>query len=379
MTVDDRTMNQERMVLEFGPLQIGIRMPTEIVGSIRRETEPFFTVRDSRPTDRPVLEIALHRRVHDQSWLDAQHGSRVAVDTSLYQHLASDGWRFDVPGGYVVRIELTKTCAYFDGSQRRVDLYQPVLDLLILDAVRTVKSLLTPAVEAAGGVQLHAAAVTLDDGRAVLLLGDMWQGKTTLLLELLAEFHVHQLTCDTLVLLPDRDGLSAHGWPSPFSVSHGSLSDHPELAEYFPVERRDVQYDMLWREGKKVVLSSGDVVDHFGTTINPNANGLAHCLVVRFKPDEPTGLRTLTEEAEVAGALRSVYLGTRDPIYHDWHGYIRVSDTDIDRNVESVARRLMEACPVSVMTWAPSATSLLKRVPPLGRTHKHLGNLLTNF
>jgi hypothetical protein len=231
-----------------------------------------------------------------------------------------------------------------------------------------------------GGVQLHSAAVTLEDGRGVLLLGDMWQGKTTLLLELLAGFRVNQLSCDTVVLLPEAGaGLSAHGWPSPFSVSHGSLSDHPELAVFFPESRRSVRYDELWREGKKTVLSSEQVALQLGTRITPGTQALAHCIIARFRPDEPTGLTSVSDPAELVGLLRAVYLGSRDPIYHNWHRYVVADEELIERNIEVTSARLLRACPVTVLTWAPSATSLLKRIPELGRAHKHLGRLLTSF
>jgi hypothetical protein len=372
-------MEQDRISLEFGSLRLSLRVHERVIGPLRAELEPFFVLHPGSPGDAALLEVNLLERPAPPAWLVAPDGEHVSVDTSLYKHLASDGVKLMVAGGYVIRIESTRTWVFFDASTQRVDVYQPDRDLLVRDGVRTIKSLVTPAVERAGGVQLHAAAVALEDGRAVILLGDMWQGKTTLLLELLAGFRVRQLTCDTVVLLPRGEGISVHGWPSPFSVSHGTMSDHPELAAAFPPDRRDVAYDSLWREGRKAVLSSIDVVRLFGTTIAPTATEIADCLVVRFKPDEPTGLRTTEDQAEVASALQAMYLGSRDPIYHDWHRYIQVTDADIDKNIEAIARRLIESCPVTVMTWAPSAESLMKRVPALGQAHKHLGRLLTSF
>jgi hypothetical protein len=71
-----------------------------------------------------------------------------------------------------------------------------------------------------------------------------------------------------------------------------------------------------------------------------------------------------------------VYLGSRDPIYHNWHGYIEVADSTIDQNIQQMARRLFACCDVHTLTWAPSAVSLLKRVAPLGRVHKDLSRVL---
>ncbi|HXA16694.1 MAG TPA: hypothetical protein VN380_06875 [Thermoanaerobaculia bacterium] len=370
----------ESRFLSIGPLTIGLHLPPAIENDVRRELEPFIEISRDRPDGALLVELDLRLEAVTREWRDATDGESMRVDTSLYKHLASDGLRFPVPGGYVVRIELTQTHAFFESERKRVSVYQPDASLLVLDGVRTIKSLFTPAVERHGGVQLHAAAVTVDDGRAVLLLGDMWQGKTTLLLELLSQFHVQQLSCDTVVLLPSAGGgVSAHGWPSPFSVSHGTLSDHPELASFFSDQRRSVPYDTLWREGKKTILSSHDVVQRFGTRIVPHARELAHCVVVRFRPDEPTGLTAISDANDLASTLRSVYLGSRDPIYHNWHRFLHADDALIESNIEAMSKALIQACAVTVMTWAPSAISLLKRIPDLGRAHKHLGHLLTSF
>jgi hypothetical protein len=371
---------EENLLVRLGPLAFGTYLPSVVAHRLRSELEPFIEFRAAPSAATPLLELALRLEPGDAAWPSVRDGTRVPVDTSLYAHLASDGLRFPVAGGYVVRIERTGTHVFFNDCGRRVVVHQPDPDLLVLDGARTVKSLFTSLVESSGGVQLHSAAVTLDDGRAVLLLGDMWQGKTTLLLELLSGFRVRQLSCDTVVLLPGADGgLSVHGWPSPFSISHGTLSDHPELAPFFPEDRRHVPYDRLWREGKKAVLTSAEVVRRFSTTITPVASGLAHCVIVRFRPDGPVGLTRVTDTDDVISTVRNVYLGSRDPIYHDWHGYVAVDDEAVDRNIEEMSRRLLRSCPVTVMTWAPGPTSVLKRIPDLGRAHRHLGTLLTAF
>jgi len=368
-----------RRTVTIGPVCLDMLLPDAVEAQVRAELEPFLVMADE-PGRAATLRVELVADRVPASWSDVAQGESVAVDTSRYRHLASAGLRFPVDGGYVVHIQATGTHVFFAGSARRVVVHQPDPRLLALDGIRTIKSLVTVLAESAGGVQLHSSAVTLDDGRGVLVLGDMWQGKTTLLLELLSAFRVRQLSCDTVVVFPNAGGgLGAHGWPSPFSVSHGSLSDHPELAGHFPQERRDVPYDTLWREGMKAVLTSGEVVRAFGTGIAPSAAALAHCIVTRFRSDGPVGLTRLTEPAAVVEELRTVYLGSRDPIYHDWHGYVPVDDELIRGNLERIGELLVRICPVTVLTWAPSATSLLKRIPELGSAHKHLGTLLSAF
>ncbi|HEU5319602.1 MAG TPA: hypothetical protein VFX28_02280, partial [Methylomirabilota bacterium] len=151
---------------------------------------------------------------------------------------------------------------------------------------------------------------------------------------------------------------------------------HPRLFDCLPAERRAVAYDRLWAEGKKTVLTSAQVVERFGTALQPSAPRVSTCLVVRFKPEEPTGLQPVTDADALVAHLRAVYLGSRDPIYHNWHRYIVCDDATIERNIRQAAARLLREAAVSTLTWAPSAVSLMKRVPRLARAHKHLGELL---
>jgi hypothetical protein len=242
--------------------------------------------------------------------------------------------------------------------------------------VRLIKGLFTPALESAGAVQLHSSAVTIDGG-ATLIIADMWQGKTTLLLEFLANFRAAQLSCDTVVLrVRPNDGFQVCGWPSPFSVSHGTLADHPSLYEFFPQERRSTPYDVLWSEGKKAVLTSQQVVERFATRIDPSCDRLDLCIVARFKPEEPTRIERLTDVQSLVGHLRQTYLGSRDPIYHNWHGYTFCDNETIDANIVRTAHALFKSVDVRVLTWGPSSVSLLNRVGRLAQAHKHVGYLL---
>ena len=366
-------------VVSLGPLKVNLTCPSSVIPRMQQELEPFMRVQPGPLEEAALLNLELRPLAPPDSWRAQRDGEKVIVDTSLYRHLASEGLRFDVQHGYVVRIDLTQSYFFFEHLRRAVTLYQPDEILAVLDAIRALKSFFTLGLELAGGVQLHSAGVTLEDGSAVLLMGDMWQGKTTMLLELLSEFRVKQLSCDTVALLPEENALLVNGWPSPFSVSHGTLSDHPELASHFPEERRDLSYDALWREGKKTILTSQEVVTRFGTTLAPRAQELAHCIVVRFRPNQPTGIAPLTDPELLANELTTVYLGSRDPIYHNWHRYLESKGSLIDANVAAMSRRLLERCPVSVLTWGPSPVSYFKRIPALGRAHKHLGQLLRVF
>lgn len=363
--------------LKFADLRIDFEASAPIVEAVTSELAPFFRFGPGG-AGRSLLglrvrESPLPEEMRQQTW---DTGEEVAVDTSLYPHLASAGHRWRLDEGSLVRIDATGTHFHFRNQPRQVSLYQPRRDLAVRDAVRAVKSFMTPAVELAGGVQLHAAAVCRRRA-ASLILGDMWQGKTTLLLELLTEFEVDQLSCDTTVLLPRSDGsIRANGWPSPFSVSCGTLADHARLGRFFPAERRGADYGQLWREGRKIVLKSEQVVAAFGRRLVPAADTVATCLLVHFAPEERTRIERVRDDAVLANHLKTVYLGSRDPIYHNWHRYLVASDERIDGNIANISKLLFEQTEVYEMWWAPSATSLMKCVPELARAHPHLRRIL---
>ncbi len=364
--------------LRYAGIDLDLEADDGMMSSIASEVEPFFIAERGSERRPGATHVNLMLARPPEGLTPPTLTPRtIKVDTSLYKHLASDGLRWERERGHVVLIQLTGSYVVVSPQERSIELYQPDRELLVLDAIRLIKGLLTVMVEHSGGVQLHSSSVEAD-GRGVLLLGDMWQGKTTLLLELLEYFQVSQLSCDTTVVVPkpqSEGGLAAYGWPSPFSVSHGTMADHPVLHEYLPTERRTVSYETLWAEGKKTVLTSQQVVRLFNSRLVPACEDLAMCLIVRFKPDEPTAVRKVEHLDELVTQIRTVYLGSRDPIYHNWLEYRRISDDLIEANIRQIAETLYAKVPAYVMTWAPSAVSLMKRIPFLAGVHKGLSRL----
>lgn len=341
--------------------------PPAVLAEMARDTEPFFDPPVDAPA--PVLRLVIELSAPGPALATSlqRPGTPVAVDSSLYPHLKSAGTWWGGPDEWWVRIEATGSVFAFARAEGAT-LFQPEAGLAIRDAVRLVKSVLTVAAENRGAVQLHASAVDTERG-AVVLIGDMWQGKTTLLLELLAEFEADQVSCDTVVVRAHAGGVELSGWPSPFSVSHGTLVEHAQLAARLPPERQGVPYDTLWREGKKVVLTSREVVAAFDARLVPRSTSIAACVLVEFAPASPTRLERMTDPRELTAAMRRMYLGSRDPIYHNWHRWLTAGDELIERNIVANAAELYERAPVYRMVWAPGPRSLLKRVPALARAH----------
>ena len=363
--------------VSYAGLIIKLTATAELMDRVRVDLQPFFRLIDSDTDAEAVADLTMwpNTATSIQDW-DRLPQTVIDVDTSLYPHLASRGIRYEGVGGHAVRIEATGSFFIFKSSVLKIEGFQSDPVLALRDCVRLIKGLFTQAIERAGGLQLHSSSVVVD-GEAVLIIGDMWQGKTTLLLELMSSFEVAQMSCDTTVLRIDEFGrVRAYGWPSPFSVSHGTLADHPSLYGFFPEERRTVQYSELWAQGKKTVLTSEQVVRAMGSSIVPTAEGIRLCLVSRFRPAGTIGVQPIDSVEEFRQYLRAMYLGSRDPIYHNWHGFIEVDDAAIEENVARVADLLAASCDIRCMTWAPSAESMLSTLPALAPFHRHLGPLL---
>jgi hypothetical protein len=364
-------------VIGYGPLSMTAAMEQAMLATVREELEPFFTFGDPTPGALVIGSFEVHLEPAPRfDTINEAPGVAIQVDTSLYKHLASSGRRWKDGDEIVIRIDATGSLFRFDLQSSQVDLWQSDERLASLDAVRTIKSVFTAALERENCVQLHSSGVVDSEG-GTLILGDMWQGKTTLLLEMLSGFDVRQMSCDTVVAwrLPDG-GIAARGWPSPFSMSLGTMSDHAQLKVEFPPEARKTPYPVRWSERRKCVLTSKALVELFDTSIQPETSHVHTIILARFSPQEETRLEPLVSEEKLRAILGKVYLGGRDPIYHNWHGFISSSDAHIEEVIERFAEAAFESVKLYEMVWAPSATSLIKRIDRFARLHKQMRDIV---
>jgi hypothetical protein len=378
--INDTFINGENNLMElikqrisYGLISLILHSDAKLLKEMCTELEPFFEF-DSRNSSDPILNFFIHSRPFTK--IPTTPGERILIDTSLYKHLASEGMRWGNEKQWLIRIDSTNSWLQFDAIAKTVEMFQEDTSLQSIDGIRFIKGVVTSGLEKTGAIQIHSSGVVID-GKAVLLFGDMWQGKTTLLLELLSKFNVSQLSCDTVCLCPNKEGgIEARGWPSPFSMSHGTMLDHKELHPFIPDSRLNTDYSTLWKEGKKTVLTTQQIVDLFNTDVRNSCGHVSLCLVVKYSPGELTQVSEILTEEELISYLHIVYLGSRDPIYHhNWHGYIDCGHDIIESNIRSVAKYLIDNSEVKLFTWAPSAESMMKSIPLLSSAHKDIGSL----
>lgn len=349
----------EARTLRYGDCVVRVASPAD--GFARRLSEQLVPYFDEAPDDGTPVSVqvfAVPRTVE----LPAARalGTKVVIDASLYP-TNTVGWRLDEDGQHAVTVEKTGTVCLFLPDDGVAYVFNGDLDGLRLDTERLVKGLVTVAAERAGEVVLHASGVVTEQGTAVLMPGDSRNGKTTVLLHALTHFSVDMLSCDTSFLRRDGEELRARGWPSNFSVSTGTLHDFAGLHALMTPRQRRLSYRDAWAIYPKEVLSTPDVLEQLGTRVVPRAR-IGAVVFLNFDCAATTGITPVDDPAVVRAWLRQVCLGSRDPLYPNWHGFWTASEDEIERQIEELSDWITEALPVHQLDWAPGPDQLLRHV-----------------
>lgn len=126
-----------------------------------------------------------------------------------------------------------------------VDLQQAIVSILDVRGqprhsqfalIRTLRNLARYRSESSTHYPLHAAAASLY-GRAILLTGDKYAGKTTLLVALLTHTRAHFISNDRVSL--EQGTLRVTGWPYSPGVRPGTVQTNRSLRTYFQETQHD--------------------------------------------------------------------------------------------------------------------------------------------
>lgn len=348
---------------------VGVRGSCERVRRAVTDLEPFLARRDGEEgVTIEAVQVETPERLRAAL---VEAGREVVIDASLYVDLQSLGRRVDCPSGYAIHIDKTRSTCVFQPGRRRIQVLNGDEAALARDTVRILKSLVSLHAEARGAIMVHSSGVVLRDGRTVLFPGDSRNGKTTVLLEALTRFDGDMLSCDTCMLRVAAGRLAARGWPSNFSVSIGTMYDYDVLTPMLPEDRRGLDYGEAWAIFDKHVLDAKQVVRALDVAIVPERE-VAAVVCLSFAPEAPIGLRPLTDRKRLWSWLQKVYLGSRDPLYPNWHRYWEVDEQAIDRSIEGIVDHLCDSPHVALyeLNWAPSLDRLLRNVPLLDRHYR---------
>jgi len=289
-------------------------------------------------------------------------GKPVTIDTSLYKELQTGGKRIDSNNDFAILIDKTRSIVLFDRENNRVVVHNQQSDVLAIDVIRIIKSLIAINCERKGCIMLHASGIVFRETEGVLFLGDSRNGKTTILMEALSKFAADMLSCDTSILKLENDKLVARGWPSNFSVSIGTMYDYQSLHKFLPKEKRNLSYVEAWDIYDKHVLDTKEVIRSIGTKIQPECK-IETMIALNFAPEVTTGITEVVERDTVARWLTKTYLGSRDPLYPNWHSFWAVDDEQINDNIAYFVDHILNnGLKFYQMNWAPGPEALLRRV-----------------
>ncbi len=227
-----------------------------------------------------------------------------------------------------VRNSMTNGVYRLDYRTRTIDVRNPDQQMLGQDGKRVIRDILRATVQdGCAGVMYHAAAVESPSGAVVMLIGSKGAGKTTLSLKLVCEHGFTEISRDKVFLQETGGELLVHGWPTHYNLTARSLKEFDITRKYLPPHLHGRGDSDL--EGLKQKIQLG-----------PES--------LPIERRAPRGLLThvcflLPDRApfDVDEALAENCLSPHDPLYSDWHRWIRDYST-IEANAKSITSRLAD-------------------------------------
>jgi hypothetical protein len=231
-----------------------------------------------------TIRITSYASTPDDILLNATHP--VVFRCSACPEYNLSGFIGTLADGRVVAHDRQSSAAYeVDRSTRRILFYgapdDPASAIHLHDFVRYLALLVC---EARGNVLLHASAVTIDD-RLVLVLGDKGAGKTTTMLNLIADQNARYYSGDKVVAGFAEGSLVLRAWPDIPYIGVGSLGQHPAIAaalgvalvdfDGVPIESRHKQLVDPFRFREVVPQSHLTRSDDVAAIILPDINASA--------------------------------------------------------------------------------------------------------
>ena len=266
---------------------------------VRRSASPFFTIAARRWTDGDVEAVA------------AQDGTAFAFD----------------------RAARTIVVVVGDGARGGLALVELIRDLVL------------KAVENAGAVVLHAAAVDAG-GAAVLVVGGKGSGKSTTALELVRHHGLALLSGDKVVVDDAGGELRVRGWPDYPHLGYATLRKHDGLTALAGVDPSAPA-----PEDHAFSATGKYAVDPFGfrTLLATVADGaprpVAGLVLPAIGPGEGTALRAV-DRADALATLRanvdSAFAGV------PWNGYTERRPGDHGAHEAALLRTLADRPAVRV-------------------------------
>jgi hypothetical protein len=187
---------------------------------------------------------------------------------------------------------------------------------------RSLRNLMKLLFMEKGWVPFHSAACMWND-TGICILGGKFAGKTSTLVNLLAQPGARLVTNDTLFLRDGGTRLEGCGFPNKAGLRIGALAAYPRLVDWIETTTdsfypqidaqtfRDIvattPADELGSRSEKIVLLSTELAEGFGVPIE-HATAIELFLVVNFDPAlEQSRMVPITDPAQIAESLAATF------------------------------------------------------------------------
>jgi hypothetical protein len=282
----------------------------------------YFTVTGNERPDAEVYssqDAALFHRLKEWATSSGQARSDDEVEYAVdAQHSIIHSREVDAAKGTV-----EENCFVLSKSGRRVLVSSPgALKARRNTVKRSLRNLMKLLLMEKGWLPFHAAACIWND-TGICILGGKFAGKTSTLVNLLAQDGARLVTNDNLFLRDGGTFLEGCGFPNKAGLRIGALAAYPRLVDW--IERttdsfypqidaatfRDIvattPVDELGSRSEKIVLLSTELAEQFDVPIQHVA-AVELFLVVQFDPSvERSRLTPVTEPQQISRYLAATF------------------------------------------------------------------------
>lgn len=247
--------------------------------------------------------------------------------------------------------------------------------------LRFIREIVYRAMESAGAIALHAAAVAIGERDGYLLVGPSGAGKTTLMIAMLHGAAGRLLCNDRVMLAPEL--LRLYGLPLPVRVGAGTVMSLEPLrclvgrADTLIRAQKMGGADLVeashpsptnWASPAKVELSPVELCRALGADLQPSAT-LRAVIVPCVEPGPcPPSFEPISAD-EVLGIIEGERCTPRDPLWSDpWlEPRVCASEEDIRRGLRETVARVSAYRIYFGTDWASTLAPFLRsKLPEAG-------------
>lgn len=336
----------------------------KIRDALQRELHPFVQINSIEDAPEGITIVAVNENFNvpnsDPSVIKVDHWNQGYLWTDNHYR--------------IIKLLYSEIIYEVDLVRKLIKVHSANLDSLIDGIIRAIKLAYIHQLEMDGWLCLHGSSVTMNNGEALLFLGDSGSGKSTLALESLTRLKAPSLiSCDMVMLKLHNNELKIAGFPTPFNFLLGTIACYPELYHFFPPHATNLSFDQLWEVGEKEHLEISTVAESLGVPIQVQAD--YGSLVFPTFTRTTSSISSVDDVKDISNNLMNFLMGSK--YYFDWSGvFEKIPGEEIIKRIGDIAKFMESKGDVYRLYWTPNLADLLCNIPLLSNQHLKRSKLL---